>query len=99
MKNRSSFCTPLRFFVLFLILVLFAGAGSGTFSRAQAQGLPPPPEDTRIVGGAPADPGEWPWQVALVEGNATNLYYGQFCGGSLVAPSWVLTASPKTTGR
>ncbi|MFZ5910111.1 MAG: trypsin-like serine protease [Chloroflexota bacterium] len=53
---------------------------------------PPPPE---IVGGAPADPGEWPWQVALVYGDATgpNFWYDQFCGGSLISNQWVVTAA------
>lgn len=42
-----------------------------------------------IVGGGPADPGAWPWQVALL-GKASNR---QFCGGSLIAPDLVLTAA------
>lgn len=47
----------------------------------------------RIVGGQEADPGEWPWQVALVFGNATDLYQGQFCGGSIINREWVVTAA------
>lgn len=47
----------------------------------------------RIVGGQEADPGEWPWQVALVNGNATDLYNGQFCGGSIITREWALTAA------
>jgi hypothetical protein len=40
-----------------------------------------------VVGGEPADPGEWPWQVAL-------LFDGrQFCGGTLLSPQHVLTAA------
>jgi secreted trypsin-like serine protease len=47
----------------------------------------PSPPASAVVGGRPADPGEWPWQVAL-------LYLGQqFCGGTLVSPSHVLTAA------
>jgi trypsin len=44
-----------------------------------------------IVGGRPAEPNEVPWQVALVQGSGSSLF--QFCGGSLVAPNWVLTAA------
>jgi hypothetical protein len=54
--------------------------------------LAAPPEQ-RIVGGQEADPGEWPWQVALVQKNAPDFYNGQFCGGSLINREWVLTAA------
>ncbi|XP_078349413.1 transmembrane protease serine 11D-like isoform X4 [Oculina patagonica] len=41
----------------------------------------------RIVGGTQSAEGAWPWQVALLF-NET-----QFCGGSLVSPHWVVSAS------
>jgi len=41
----------------------------------------------KIVGGVEANPHSWPWMVALME--AGNF---QFCGGSLIAPQWVMTA-------
>jgi secreted trypsin-like serine protease len=86
-KTKSSLLTLL----LILALVLFAGV-----PKAQAQDDPPPPTVVpEIVGGAPAAPGEWPWQVALVQGAATgpNYWTPQFCGGSLIHPQWVLTAA------
>lgn len=46
-----------------------------------------------IVGGSEAMAGAWPWQAALVYANASDDYYGQYCGGSLIAPEWVLTAA------
>jgi len=49
--------------------------------------------ESDIRGGHEATPGAWPWQAALVYANAGNAYFGQFCGGSLVAPEWVLTAA------
>jgi secreted trypsin-like serine protease len=61
-----------------------------TALSVQAQESDPPPD---IVGGRPADPGEWPWQVALISGDATNFWYGQFCGGTLIEEDWVLTAA------
>mgnify|MGYP000951280685 CR=1 FL=1 len=39
-----------------------------------------------IVGGEIAQPGQFPWQ-AFVSPN------GAYCGGSLIAPEWVLTAA------
>lgn len=45
----------------------------------------------RIVGGQEAAPDAYPWAVALVyRGN--HSYWGQFCSGTLVAPTWVVTA-------
>lgn len=42
---------------------------------------------TRIVGGEESDSGEWPAMVSLK-------YYGfHFCGGTLIAEQWVLTAA------
>jgi trypsin len=42
----------------------------------------------KIVGGEAALRGEFSYIVSLRSGN-----YGHFCGGSLIAPNWVLTAS------
>jgi hypothetical protein len=46
-----------------------------------------------IVGGRAAEPGAWPWQVALVYRTEREAYNGFFCGGSLIASDWVLTAA------
>ena len=45
------------------------------------------------TGKTPATPGSHPWQVALVDSRESNAYNGQFCGGSLIAPQWILTAA------
>lgn len=42
----------------------------------------------RVVGGEDAAPGEWCWQVALI--NSLNQY---LCGGALIGTQWVLTAA------
>ncbi|KAL2743756.1 venom protease isoform X1 [Vespula maculifrons] len=43
---------------------------------------------TRIVGGRPADPREWPWMAALLRKDAI-----QYCGGVLITDRHVLTAA------
>ncbi len=46
-----------------------------------------------IVGGQPAPEGAYPFMASLVYASANNPYSGAFCGGSLIAPNWVLTAA------
>ena len=49
----------------------------------------------RIVGGSTTTIAAWPWQVALTETPppAGNAFQRQFCGGSLLAPTIVVTAA------
>ncbi|MGJ8640408.1 MAG: S1 family serine peptidase [Opitutaceae bacterium] len=49
--------------------------------------------ETRIVGGTEATEGQWPWIAAMVYSDATDNYNGQFCGGTLVHPRYILTAA------
>lgn len=100
MKSNRSFRSILSL-VLTASFVLSALAfGSVTGARAE-EPTPPAPEgviiDPNIVGGQAADPGEWPWQVALVR--TSDYYNSQFCGGSLVAPQWVVTAAHCVDGE
>ena len=45
---------------------------------------------SRIVGGTDAQPGSWPWQVLL----DNKAFQGPvWCGGSILAPYWVVTAA------
>lgn len=48
---------------------------------------------SKIVGGADAVDGDYPWMVALVKKNQPSAFDGQFCGGSLIDENWVLTAA------
>lgn len=60
-----------------LILIL------GLFSSIDGCGVRP---RSRIVGGYQAAPNSWPWQAMLMT-------RGPFCGGSLLSPTWVVTAA------
>ncbi|PKM12537.1 MAG: hypothetical protein CVV13_04815 [Gammaproteobacteria bacterium HGW-Gammaproteobacteria-3] len=60
----------------------------GAFSPA---GVAPAPT-LKIIGGKNAKAGAWPWMTALVF-RGSDAFLGQFCGGTLVAPDWVLTAA------
>ena len=46
----------------------------------------------KIVGGTEAIRGSWPFMAALVY-KGYSLSNGQFCGGSLIASKWVITAA------
>lgn len=56
---------------------------------------PAPGTTTKIVGGKPADPGRYPFQVALIQSSSPEgrEHQGQFCGGALINTRWVLTAA------
>jgi secreted trypsin-like serine protease len=52
----------------------------------------------RIIGGERAKSGDSPWMAALIS-RGYSPFYGQFCAGSLIHPSWVLTAAHCTEGQ
>lgn len=69
--------------VLALALVGAAGGASGSTGGPQVT--------PRIVGGTLASPGSWPSIVAIYSASSTPAF-SQFCGGTLIAHRWVLTA-------
>lgn len=95
--NKRSFPTRsiARIALLFIVaLLVLSTLNMSAASPVIAQEPTPTDDDSgKIVGGAPATPGEWPWQVALVGGTTSDLFNGQFCGGSLITANWVLTAA------
>ncbi len=46
-----------------------------------------------VVGGKPAPEGAYPFMASMVFASVSNPNSGAFCGGSLIAPNWVLTAA------
>jgi secreted trypsin-like serine protease len=63
------------------------------FSSSQAVNVLEARVDPRIVGGTNAATGAYPFMVALLNASQADPNKGQFCGGSLIAPHWVLTAA------
>ena len=87
---------PLRIPVPTLLASLMLGAactgfmaGPLTGRLAAASVSDPAP---KIVGGHTASKGAYPWMTALVMRGQTALD-GQFCGGALIHPQWVLSAA------
>ena len=50
-------------------------------------GVRPPLRNRRVIGGVNASPNSWPWIISLRDGG------NHTCGGSLIRPNWVLTAT------
>jgi secreted trypsin-like serine protease len=65
---------------------LLAALGLAAVASVASVGAVVPPAGA-VVGGDESDLGDWPWQVALVDGGF------QFCGGSLVTLDVVVTAA------
>ena len=89
--------TMMRFTLLVLVAIALprvAGAQGSTplltvekaFDSQQAQ-------DQRIVGGKPVLLKENAWQIAIVSARIPTNVNAQFCGGSIAAPRWVVTAA------
>ena len=68
--------------ILILVIIFFALAPMGTATPVKT-----------IIGGSEAERGSWPFIVALVSAGEENLFDAQFCGGALISPWWVMTAS------
>lgn len=62
-----------------------------------ATGTPKP--SYRIIGGTPSTPGAWPSQVALLHSGESDNFEAQFCSGTVIDPSWILTAAHCLVGE
>ncbi|ELU12131.1 hypothetical protein CAPTEDRAFT_119007, partial [Capitella teleta] len=56
-----------------------------------------PAKLARIVGGDESTPHSWPWQISLRFRYHEN--FGHWCGGSIIARNWVVTAAHCVFGK
>ncbi len=95
----TKYAALVRMGLFLLVFVIAAGGAIFVAGRVGAQapaGEPVAPaqaDDPDIIGGREAQPGAWPWQVALLNRLQPNSYLAQFCGGTLIGEEWVLTAA------
>ena len=81
-------CVPsTRWVPLVIAAVLVASTAGATASAASAK-----PPGTTVIGGTPASTDDFPWMIALADPSIARPS-GQFCGGTLVAPTKVVTAA------
>ena len=73
--------------ILFLLILATVGALPAAASSGEAGSGP------KVIGGNDAAPGQFPWVAALALHSDPRDYDAQFCGGTVITPLWVLTAS------
>jgi secreted trypsin-like serine protease len=78
--NKEAAVSVLRAFILFSI----------AFGHPVWMGLSDARAEDVIVGGNAAKEGAWPWQVRIYDNLTDNV---GFCGGTIIASRWVLTAA------
>lgn len=81
------------FFFLFVPCLLLAMLPFTYTTHAQSERAVQSTSDASIIGGETAEPGAYPWMVSIVNNGNEDIFWAQFCGGTLIHPQWVLTAA------
>jgi secreted trypsin-like serine protease len=75
------------------VLICIASLAAGSAAPAAAQAPSCQIKRTKIVGGMTANIQNWPWQAAIRLHSEKGKVSQYFCGGTVIAPQWVLTAA------
>jgi len=73
------------------LLAVFAAVSASSIPKDYRSKSPLLPDDLYIIGGHPAEPHEFPWQISLQV--LRGMEYGHNCGGSIVDETTVVTAA------
>jgi hypothetical protein len=95
MGDRASTITvsPLALICALALLLVFVGPAGAAPGATNATSASSSGANASIIGGSPTPIARVPWQVALVEKGRGTVQQRQFCGGTLVAPTIVITAA------
>jgi len=74
--------------MLFLFLLCLVSVSDASAQESQAL-----LDKHFIIGGQPIESDEYPWVVALARNEEDSLFQRQFCGATVIADTWVLTAA------
>lgn len=89
MLMRSNFKLFGQSVLLLTAGLLFAGSAVAQESNVDQQSI----DKHFVIGGQPTSSTAYPWTVALTYNTQHDLFQRQFCGGSVIADRWVLTAA------
>src|SRR5580704_13524181 len=100
---RSNPVNAIRSFASGTLVCIFCGIFPASLSHAQVPACSAVAyvvrqynsgqKSIRIVGGEPTTIEAHPWQAALLAAEIKLSEKAQFCGGSVIAPRWILTAA------
>ncbi len=85
---------PLATIFVVLALIGVFPTASAAQTAPPAAAAAPPTNTTRIIGGTPARPGQFPYMAAVFYSAEAAPFGGEFaCGATVLTPSWILTAA------